>query len=91
MKFVRKLLLGMAVFVILILIEVQATDINSTTFHHSLILIPLHHSSKLDRVNHHSHDCIKGPLSTCPKKKKNTGNNSDRVLYVFLIIVSTNS
>ena len=32
MKFVRKLLLGMAVFVILILIEVQATDINSTTF-----------------------------------------------------------
>ena len=70
MKFVRKLLLGMAVFVILILIEVQATDINSTTFHHSLILIPLHHSSKLDRVNHHFHDCIKGPLSTCQKKKK---------------------
>ena len=73
MKFVRKLLLGMTVFVILILIEVRATDINSTTFHHSFILIPLHHSSKLGRVNHHFHDCIKGPLSTCKKKKKKQG------------------
>ena len=68
MKFVRKLLLGMAVFVILILIEVQATDINSTTFHHSLILILF-----ILILNHHFHDCIKGPLSTCKKKKKKHG------------------
>ena len=53
MKFVRKLLLRMTVFVILILVEVKATDIHSSAFHPTLVLIPLHHPLKLDNVNHH--------------------------------------
>ena len=41
MKFMRKLLFVIMVLVILILFEVQATDLTLTTLHPSLVTIPL--------------------------------------------------
>ena len=67
-KLMRENLLGMMVLVILILIEVQATDHTSTSFHLSSVPIPFSHLSKLDFANLDLRNCIDKQHELCVKK-----------------------
>ena len=67
-KLMRENLLGMMVLVILILIEVQATDHTSTSFHLSSVPIPFSHLSKLDFANLDLRNCIDKQRELCVKK-----------------------
>ena len=67
-KLMRENLLGMMVLVILIFIEVQATDHTSTSFHLSSVPIPFSHLSKLDFANLDLRNCIDKQHELCVKK-----------------------
>ena len=65
----RKLLLGMIHFFLLILVEVQAISLTSTNFHHSFILVSLPHLPKFDSKSYSEyHGCIKKRLESCEDK-----------------------
>ena len=67
-KFMRKLLLGMMILVILVLVEVQATSLTSITFHPSSVLILFPDLSKLDNVDEGFHGCFEKKIMYCSKE-----------------------
>ena len=68
-KLMREIFLGMMVLVILILIEAQATDHTSTSFHLSSVPIPFSdHLLKLDFANLDLRNCIDKQHELCVKK-----------------------
>ena len=64
-KFMSKLLLGIMVFVILNLFEMQANDLGSSFFHPFSAPISLSHFSKLDYVYYSIHNCIENEFIIC--------------------------
>ena len=60
-----KLLLGIMVFVILNLFEMQATDLGSSFFHPFSAPITLSQFSKLDYVYYSIHNCIENEFIIC--------------------------
>ena len=69
-KFMRKLLLGMMILVILVLVEVQATSLTSITFHPSSVLILFPDLSKLDNVDEGFHGCFEKKTMYCQHLSK---------------------
>ncbi len=57
--------MAMAELVIFILVEVQANDLTSTSFHPSSLPILLSHSSKLDNVATTVYICFRRKVDSC--------------------------
>jgi hypothetical protein len=69
-KCFRQLRVAMMDLVILLLIQVQANDLTSTSFHPSSLPIPLPHPSELDIMRGPLYDCISLKLEDCEKQHK---------------------
>ncbi len=66
-QFVRKLFMMMMALVFLFIIELQATDLTSTSFYPASVSIPLPH----DHVYHSLPDCIDNEVNGCKQQQEN--------------------